>query len=123
MPSKSSVRRILIVEDHHLLRIHAQLALEDAGYQVTEASDAAEALAEFAADPNFDAIFTDVMMPGDIDGLALAHRLRDAAPGLPIVVTSGAGVVTNEALPAGGHFVAKPYSPAQLADALSQAMD
>nr|WP_246847957.1 response regulator [Sphingomonas beigongshangi] len=113
--------RILVVEDQPLLRVHANLALEEAGYTVVEAGDAEEALAVLATDPDVAAVFTDIRMPGDVDGLELAHRLHADRPDLKVIVTSGAEQVEKDALPPGGVFVAKPYTAAEIARALQDA--
>ncbi|AXJ94585.1 MULTISPECIES: response regulator [unclassified Sphingomonas] len=112
--------RILVVDDQALLRVHANLALEEAGFAVLEASDAQEALDLLEREPKVVAVFTDVRMPGDVDGLALAHRLRADRPELKIVVTSGACRIPDADLPPGGVFVAKPYTAAQITRVLGE---
>ena len=63
-------------------------------------------------------MFTDINMPGSIDGLKLAHAVRDRWPPIRIIVTSGHAAVTQGALPAGGRFFSKPYQPSEIAQAL-----
>ena len=109
---------VLVVEDQPLLRVHAHLALEEAGFSVIEAEDAEQAIARLAATPGIVAVFTDVRMPGAEDGLQLAQRLRRDRADLTIVVTSGAAGVDEAAMPAGSVFLPKPYSAMQVARVL-----
>ncbi|MGR6328572.1 response regulator [Sphingomonas sp. XXL09] len=113
---------VLVVEDQPLLRVHAHLALEEAGFAVIEAADAEEAMLRMAQPPYPVAVFTDIRMPGAIDGLQLAHRLRQARPDLTIVITSGAGSVDDDALPVGSVFLPKPYTAAQVARLLGDGL-
>jgi len=98
---------VLVVEDNSLVRVVIADFLECAGFVVIQAVDGAAALGVLASGAAFDILFTDVQMPGPIDGLGVAMRVHDQRPGLPIVITSGHGV--PEPMPAGGRFVAKPY--------------
>lgn len=101
---------ILIVEDESLVRLDAAECLRDAGFDVLEATDAAEAL-EMLAEHDVDVLFTDINMPGPIDGLELARRVLGRCPGTRLVLTSGAIKPTRDQIPGGGAFLAKPYSP------------
>jgi YesN/AraC family two-component response regulator len=65
-------------------------------------------------------VFTDVHMPGSIDGLRLAHAVRDRWPPIKLIVTSGQMYVPTSALPAGGRFFSKPYEGHEIARALHQ---
>ena len=80
---------VLLVEDNLLLLLDARMALEDEGYTVIEAVDAQDALAQLRDRDDIVAIISDVVMPGPIDGLALATIMRARRPDLPIVLTSG----------------------------------
>lgn len=80
---------ILLVEDEALIRTVIAEGLRDEGFTVIEAADAAEALAVLAAGLSVDVLFTDVRMPGTMDGLALARVVRDRRPDIGILVTSG----------------------------------
>ena len=98
---------VLVVEDNSLVRVVIANFLENAGFMVIQAADGAAALVILASGADFHVLFTDVQMPGPIDVIGVAVRVREQRPRMPIVVTSGHGV--PEALPTGGRFVAKPY--------------
>lgn len=100
---------ILVVEDEVLVRMLACDILNDAGYDALEAVNAAEALVLIDARPDIAVIFTDVDMPGEINGLGLARLIGLRAPDLPILITSGAAVVAPVDLPPKGRFMSKPY--------------
>lgn len=101
---------ILVVEDQPLLLIHVQFAFEDAGYRVVQASSADEALVALERHPEIRVIFTDVTMPGTLDGAALATRVSETHPHVAVLVTSGDQSYVPDNLPAGVRFVPKPYS-------------
>jgi CheY-like chemotaxis protein len=98
---------VLVVEDNSLVRIVIANFLESAGFAVIQAVDGAAALLVLASGAEFHVLFTDVQMPGPIDGVGVAMRVCEQRPGVSIVVTSGHG--TPESLPPGGRFVSKPY--------------
>jgi two-component system, response regulator PdtaR len=98
---------VLVVEDNSLVRVIIADFLEGAGFVVIQAADGAAALLVLASGAEFHVLFTDIRMPGPIDGLGVATRVRAERPGVPIILTSGHGV--PEALPTGGRFVSKPY--------------
>ncbi len=101
---------ILIVEDQQLLLMHVQFAFEDAGYVVIQADSADQALLALDRHPEIRAIFTDVAMPGSIDGAALAARVHQTHPHVTIIVTSGEQLHVADELPDGVLFVPKPYT-------------
>ena len=102
--------RVLVVEDDPLVLMSAAEALRDAGLRVAEAETADAALAMLqAADGGVDLVFTDVETPGELDGLALARRIRQQWPALPVIVTSGRVRPEPAALPDTAHFLGKPY--------------
>ena len=82
-------RAVLVVEDEPLVWLDLATRLADTGYLVFEASSAAEAIAILERHPQIRVVFTDIQMPGDMDGLALAHYVRDRWPPTIIVVSSG----------------------------------
>jgi CheY-like chemotaxis protein len=98
---------VLVVEDNSLVRVVIADFLECAGFAVIQAVDGAAALLILASDAEFNILFTDIQMPGPIDGVGVAMHVREQRPDMPIVVTSGHGV--PEWLPLGGRFIAKPY--------------
>ncbi len=99
---------ILVVEDEPLVRDTIVLELEDAGYAVVEAADGATALALLEGGCDVDLLFTDIRMPGSIDGWQLAERARDLRPGIPVVYTTG---FTDDSprLVDGSRLFKKPY--------------
>ena len=101
---------ILIVDDQPLLLMHAQFAFEDAGYVVIQAGSADEALIALDRHPEICAMFTDVAMPGSIDGAALAEKAHQSHPHMSIIVTSGEQRHVAADLTAGVQFIPKPYT-------------
>ena len=112
---------VLLVEDNLLLLLDARMALEDEGYTVIEAVDAQDALAQLRDRDDIVAIISDVVMPGPIDGLALATIMRARRPDLPIVLTSGSSGIGVP--PPGVPLIAKPYRASHLARHLAIARD
>jgi two-component system, response regulator PdtaR len=102
---------ILVVEDEALVRLAAVGMLEDAGFRMVEAANGEQAIELLAADSDVQLLFTDVTMPGAIDGIALARQVRDRWPHIAIMVVSAKRVPQSEELPAGSRFELKPYSP------------
>jgi two-component system, response regulator PdtaR len=111
---------VLIVEDEYLVRTGTRDAVETAGFDVLEAGDADEAIAILTARNDVSLIFTDVHMPGSMDGLKLAHFVRDRWPPVKIVATSARVRITAGDLPEGGRFLPKPYSAADIASTLHE---
>jgi CheY-like chemotaxis protein len=101
--------KVLIVEDEPLIRLGLATAVEEAGYDVVEAANASEALRRLEADPDIRLLLTDVDMPGGMDGIALAHYVRDRWPPVRLIVISGKVGVKPGQLPSGARFVSKPY--------------
>src|ERR1700679_2098612 len=83
------VPMVLVVEDEALLRLALADHLQGCGFTVLEARDAHEAIEILEAGHGIDVVFTDVKMPGEIDGFGLAKWVRDNQPGLPVFVASG----------------------------------
>jgi len=111
---------VLVVEDEALIRLDIADALEDAGFNVLEAADVDEAVTVLAAHPEIRAVFTDIDMPGSMDGLRLAAVVCARWPRTKIIVTSGRPNVTPADLPVASRFVSKPYNPATVVRNLSQ---
>ena len=80
---------ILIVEDDFLLRLDSAETIEHAGFEVVQAANAHEAIAILEARPEIQIVFTDIQMPGSMDGLKLARFVRDRWPPIKIIATSG----------------------------------
>ena len=116
-------RRVLVVEDNVEIGRFATQILEDLGYRAEWASNAADALARLAEGAgDFDVVFSDVIMPGGMNGVDLAHAIGRLYPSLPVVLTSGYSHVLAEEGPQGFELVQKPYSAEQLSRALRQTM-
>lgn len=81
-----------------------------AGFDVVEAGNADEAIAILEEQPDIHVVFTDIQMAGSMDGLKLAHFVRDRWPPIKIIATSGHHVFKDSDLPAGGIFLPKPYN-------------
>jgi CheY-like chemotaxis protein len=103
-----------VVEDEVLIRVCAAHCLLDAGFEVIEAGDAEEALSVLVGGRDVGLVFTDVNMPGRLDGYDLAWEARRRRPGLPLIVTSGKTPARWRRMPAGGTFLHKPYRPEAL---------
>jgi CheY-like chemotaxis protein len=111
MTSEQIVPVILIVEDEALVRLAAVGMLEDAGFRMVEAVNSDQAIELLEADSNIRLLFTDVNMPGAIDGLALARQVHDRWPHIGIMVASARGLPRPDEMPAGCLYHQKPYSP------------
>jgi CheY-like chemotaxis protein len=111
---------VLIVEDEFLLRMDAVDMLRNGGFEVVEASNADEAIAVLEANLNIHVVFTDVQMPGSMDGLKLAKFVKDRWPPIKIVATSGRLRISSDDLPEGGRFLPKPYTPAEVISTLRE---
>lgn len=111
---------VLIVEDELLIRMQAIDMVEAAGFKAVEAENADDAIEMLEARDDIRAIFTDVQMPGSMDGLKLAAAVRDRWPPVAIIATSGLTNVDEKDLPPGGRFLPKPYAGAALAKHLRE---
>ncbi len=106
---------ILLVEDEALLRMLAgDILTEDAGYRVIEAANADEALIMLESRHDVRLVFTDVNMPGSLNGFALARIVDMRFPGIKVIVTSGLARPCVGDLPKGTRFLPKPYTPPAL---------
>ncbi|MPR10711.1 response regulator [Microvirga tunisiensis] len=106
---------ILVVEDETLLRMLAgDILTEDAGYRVIEAVNADEALILLESRHDVRLVFTDVNMPGALNGFALARIVDMRFPGIKVIVTSGLARPGIGDLPKGKRFLPKPYAPSAL---------
>ncbi len=120
--SDCTVKRpfVLIVEDDFLIRMNAAEMITGAGYNVVEAANADEAIAMLEHRLDITVVFTDIQMPGSMDGLKLAAAIRERWPPIKIVATSGLVNVREDDLPEGGRFLPKPYSPEQIVRTLRE---
>lgn len=100
---------ILVVEDEFLIRLDTVDRLTEGGFEVIEAGDADEAIRILETGAEVRILFTDVEMPGSMDGFALARAARDRWPPIEIVVASGRRQPDAMSLPDRGLFFDKPY--------------
>jgi CheY-like chemotaxis protein len=111
---------VLIVEDEILLRMNAAEMIGESGFDVVEARNADEAIEILEARPDIHVVFTDIQMPGSMDGLKLARFVRGRWPPIKIIATSGFIKVRIGDLPEGSRFLPKPYRPEQIVSALRE---
>uniref|UniRef100_Q07S57 Response regulator receiver protein n=1 Tax=Rhodopseudomonas palustris (strain BisA53) TaxID=316055 RepID=Q07S57_RHOP5 len=111
---------VLVVEDESFLRENAVEIIEAAGFVALQASNADEAIQILESRDDIRVMFTDIQMPGSMDGLKLAQAVRGRWPPIEIVATSGRVMLGEHDLPARGRFVAKPYSAAEITRTLSE---
>jgi PAS domain S-box-containing protein len=119
----SGTETVLIVEDDPFVRSYAVMRLESLGYSVVSAVDGDDALQKLRAGIHADILFTDIVMPGGINGWELADLARQLRPGLPVLLTSGYALETlakHGRLRAGAIVLAKPYRKADLARRLRE---
>jgi two-component system, response regulator PdtaR len=105
---------ILVVEDEELLRLFAADLLEEHGFRVVEARNAAAALKVLETRDDVRLLFTDIQMPGTLDGMDLAREVHQRWPRVLLVITSCQKKPTEEEMPDHGRFVAKPYRAEEL---------
>jgi CheY-like chemotaxis protein len=105
---------VLIVEDEMVLRMRAVDMVEDAGYTALEALDAAEAVAILESRSDVALMCTDIQMPGQMDGLGLAHAVHARWPAIRIIVVSGQLSLPNIDLPPRSRFLGKPLDAGEV---------
>ncbi|MCQ4313278.1 response regulator [Pseudomonas stutzeri] len=121
---EASAGSVLLVDDDEEVAALVGEMLEHLGYQVTHSGSAAAALAALANGPRVDVVFSDVMMPGGMNGVELAREIRTRQLGIPVLLTSGYAEAANKSAEAEGvHVLAKPYRLEELAVALKNAME
>jgi CheY-like chemotaxis protein len=108
-------RIVIVAEDELIIRMMVAEALTDAGFHVIEVEHAEAALTILHSNAsNIRAIFTDVHMPGSIDGLELARQASLHWPWIALLVASGRAQPQPAEMPAGSRFLPKPYQPAHV---------
>lgn len=100
---------VLIVEDNTFIRIGAVDLVLAADYLALEADHADQAINILEQREDIDLVFTDVQMPGTMDGIKLSHYIRGRWPRVKLIVASGAAIMLHNILPAGSTFFPKPY--------------
>ncbi|WP_027054714.1 response regulator [Mesorhizobium erdmanii] len=110
-----SLVTVLVVEDEAFLLFAIADELRELGFEVLEASNADQAIRLLENRPDITILFTDIDMPGSMDGLRLSAAVRDRWPPVKIIITSGKRQPAADAMPSGGVFLSKPYAPAAVA--------
>lgn len=105
---------VLVVEDEPLIRMDTVGMIEDAGYEVIEASDADQAIILLEARTDIRVVFTDIEMPGSMDGLKLIHAIRKRWPPIVLILASGRLTPLVSDMPSDTVFLSKPYRESQL---------
>ena len=105
---------VLVVEDEALIRMSSADVIRELGFEVIEAVDADHAICLLESVPGVKGVFTDIQMPGSMDGLLLAAIVRDRWPPIALLVTSGKMRPASSDMPTGARFISKPYSPFEL---------
>src|ERR1700730_16607364 len=100
--------KVLVVEDEMMLRMRAADIVEDAGFMPVEAVNADDALAILESRSDIDLLFTDIQMPGTMDGLKLAHAVHARWPSIKIMLVSGQVTPTDTERPVNSRFYGKP---------------
>lgn len=106
---------LLVVDDEPLLRMDLAATAKDEGFNTIEASNAAEALRFLESRGDIRVMFTDIRMPGTMDGLALAHLVRDRWPPIAVVICSGNSPPPTDQMPENVVFISKPLSGPKVA--------
>jgi len=125
VPVSGGDETVLLVEDDPLVRTSVTTQLKSLGYQVIPAANAAEALQLAAEDVQFDLLFTDVIMPGALDGPQLAREMARRRPGTKVLFTSGyteTAMINHGRLDPGVLLLQKPHRREELARALREAL-
>jgi CheY-like chemotaxis protein len=109
---------VLVVEDEYLVRLYAADVIDQAGFDVVQANNADEAMEVLQERGDIALVFTDIDMPGSMDGLKLAAAVRDRWPPIELILTSGKYNPDDDCIPDRGHFLPKPYHANSLANAV-----
>jgi CheY-like chemotaxis protein len=114
--SRVKAPTVLVVEDEWIVRTAVADYLQDCGYRVLQAANADEALSALQTDHRIEVVFTDVQMPGSMDGFGLAQWVHRQRPGVKVILSSGVVRTTEWArdLCEDGPLMEKPYSHTEL---------
>jgi len=112
---------VLLVEDDPLIRLGVASMIEDGGFEVIEAANADEAIVYLETRPDITVVFTDIEMPGSMNGLKLAFAVRDRWPPVAIIIASGRIRPQPDEMPTEVTFLRKPFSEKVVMDAIRQA--
>jgi DNA-binding NtrC family response regulator len=122
MPDGRDGRVVLIVQEELVIRMDVVEAFETGGFEIFQADTAEEAIGILQREPTIRVVFTDVDLPGAMDGLTLAHYVRHRWPPTILLVGSGRAMLDTGALPSKARFVRKPYRSGHLAEAVLSAL-
>jgi CheY-like chemotaxis protein len=118
LPRPFSVSTVLVVEDDETLRMCAADVVADAGFTPVEAANADEAVAILESRPDIALLFTDIQMPGSMDGLGFARTVHDRWPVIKIILVSGRVELSERERPVNSRFYQKPFSMKQMVEDL-----
>lgn len=110
---------MLVVDDEALIRMNLVEIANDAGFNTVEAGDASEALAILESRDDIRVVFTDIKMPGDLNGIELAHLVRNRWPPTEIVICSGNAEPPQDELPDNAVFLSKPCTGQKVVELMS----
>jgi CheY-like chemotaxis protein len=116
---------VLVVEDELMVRMPIAEYLRDCGYNVLEAGSASEAIAAVDTEGPVNVVFSDIRMPGKMDGIALAEWFQSHYPSVPVLLTSGynGGRTVPLASMERTRFIEKPYSQTQVASRIAALLE
>src|ERR1700704_464118 len=117
-----ALRAVLVVEDEMMLRMRAVDMVEDAGFTPVEAVNADDALAILESRSDIELLFTDIQMPGSMDGLKLANAVHERWPLIKIILVSGQLKLTDKDKPADSRFFGKPLDGKQMIAEMQEMM-
>jgi CheY-like chemotaxis protein len=111
---------VLVVEDNPIILMSALELVGTAGFEGIGVESADEAIAILEARTDIRLVFTDVEMPGTIDGLKLAHYIRERWPPIHLIVASGRSIMEESQLPTGSRFFSKPYDDSTIVEEMTR---
>lgn len=113
-----SVSKVLVVEDDEILRMCTANVVADAGFMTVEAANADEAIAILESRSDIALVFTDIQMPGSMDGLGLAQTVHDRWPAIKIILVSGRVELSERDRPVNSRYFQKPFAMKQMIEGL-----
>lgn len=119
---RSGHGHILLVEDNPDIAEVTRASLEEIGFHVTHAGDAHAALTVLRSGARIDLVFSDIVMPGDLNGVDLARIIRSERPSLPVMLTTGYSNVAQAAMDEGFSILRKPYDASELRDCIDRTL-
>jgi two-component system NtrC family sensor kinase len=119
-PIRAGHGHILLVEDNLDIAEVTRSSLQEIGFQVTHVADARAALAALRPGAAFNLIFSDIVMPGDLNGVDLARIVRSQHPSLPVLLATGYSAVAQTAMDEGFTILRKPYGTMELNAAIDK---